>query len=413
MFHSLISLPRKVWIAALAALACLCGPAIAQNFTMQVTNPDPLGLGSFIPSDKELDLGMEGKFKGDFAYGISVDSQYHSNFFLTESDEEAEISTSFLPWIKYYSDPEGGAEISFTAGYQPVMRAYLENSELNGMDQAGDFTLRMQGGKTAIDVFGQYQSVSGTDRLTGDFVEGSVMTGGFRATRQMAPRTSLNASWTVAMSDYGDSTNEGATIYSTSLGGLWSATERLGVGSTIRYTVSESDNTGTRDAIALLLEARYKAGERIWLTASLGPEYSMNSGNGGEESNIGLTGDVSARYMIDERWSWTASIRSAAVPSPNESNFIVNNVALTTSLQRQLLRGSVSGGFDLNLSGFEDVGTTTTNRGAEQNLSAVIAYGRSVFKDRVALNSSLRYTINEGQTDWSQFLLSLGAAVTF
>ena len=413
MFHSLISPPRKVWIAALASLACLCGPANSQNFTMQVTNPDPLGLGSFIPRDKDLDLSMEGKVKGAFAYGVAVSSEYNSNFFLTEKDEESELYTSITPRIGYVSDPEGGATVAFTANYQPVMRAYLENSDLNGMDQAGDFTLRMQRGRTGIDVFGQYQSMSGTDRLTGDFVEGSVMTGGFRATRQIAPRTSLNGGWSVGMSDYGNSTNEGANVYTSYLGGTWTATERLSVGSTIRYSVSESDNTGTRDAWALLLETRYQVGERIWLSASLGPEYSMNSGDGGDDSSIGITGDISARYVIDERWSWTGSIRSAAMPSPDQSNFIVNNVAVTTLLQRQLLRGVVSGGFDLNVSGYQDVGTTTANRSNELNPSAIVSYGRSFFKDRVALNSSLRYSLNEGQTDWSQFIFTLGAAATF
>jgi hypothetical protein len=139
----------------------------------------------------------------------------------------------------------------------------------------------------------------------------------------------------------------------------------------------------------------------------------MNSGDEGDDSSIGITGDISARYMIDERWSWTGSIRSAAMPSPDQSNFIVNNVAVTTLLQRQLLRGVVSGGFDLNVSGYQDVGTTTANRSNELNPSAIVSYGRSFFKDRVALNSSLRYSLNEGQTDWSQFIFTLGAAATF
>jgi hypothetical protein len=414
MFHHHSPPARKEWIVALASLACLCGSANGQNFTMQVTNRDPLGLGSFIPSDKDLDLlGMTGKFKGAFATGLGLQSEYNSNMFLTESDEEDDLLTTFSPSLQYVSDPEGGAAVSLNAGYQPVMRAYAENSDLNGFDQTGDITLRYMGGKTSIDVFGTYLEASGTDRLTGDFVEGSVVTGGFRAGRQIAPRTSLSAGWTASMSDYGSSENVGAEIYSSYFGGLWNATERLSVGSTLRYSVSESDNTGTSDAWALLLETRYKVGERIWLSASIGPEYTMSSGNGEETSSLGLTGNISARYVIDERWSWMGSIQSASVPSPNQTNYLVNDTSITTELQRALLYGGVVGGLDFSFSDYEDVGTVTTSRGAEQNLSAFLGYRRNFCNDRVAFDSTVRYTFNEGQVDWSQFLLSIGLDVRF
>jgi len=205
---------------------------------MQVADPNPLGLGNFIPSSQDLDMGLTGAVKGAFAYGFEAETAYNSNFFLTASDEDDELSLFFSPWIRYISDPEGGANLSVSANYQPVMRSYLDNSDLNGMDQAGDFSVRLQGVKTDISVFGRYEGMSGTDRLTGEFVEGAVMTGGIRANRQIASRTSLNAGWSAAKSSFDSSDSEGAEVYTTYIGGMWDASQRISVGSTVRCEAS-------------------------------------------------------------------------------------------------------------------------------------------------------------------------------
>lgn len=415
MFQHLCAPPRKVWISTQAVLLSLCAAASGQNFSMQVADPNPLGIGSFVPVADDMEFDVTGKFKGAVFSGLETQAVYNSNFFLTEDDEESEVSALFEPWVRYISDPEGGASVQFEANYTPIIRCYLDNTDLNDVDQAGNFTLRLNGGKTQVAFFGRYNEVSGTDRLTGDFTTGSIFTGGVRGVRQIAPRTSLNGGFSAAISDYGSGANQGAEVYTAFMGGIWQASPRLGFGPTLRYTMSESDNTGTRDAWALMMDARYQLGDRIWLSASLGPEFSSTSGNTDtEDSNsIGLTGNITARYLIDERWAWVTTLRSATVPSPSETNYLVNDIALTTSLQRKLLRGSMSFGMEYNFSDYEDVGTVATSRSDENNLSLFLTYRRSVFSERVFLDSMLRYSVNDGQTDWEQWLLSAGLNVAF
>ena len=407
--------PRwKSWIAALATLATLSGVSRAQDFTMMVTNPNPLGLGSFVPRGADIDLGIKGSFKGDYSYGIGVQSVYNSNFFESPSDEECELSTYFSPWFHYTSDPEGGAMISLTANYLPSYRAYLENSDLNGLDQSGDVAVSFVGSRTQLDVFGRYTQLSGTDRLTGDFVEGTVATAGIRLDRQVGARTSMNASFTASQSDYGSSTNEGSDIYTAMLGGFWAATERLSFGPTLRYTLSKSDNIGERDAWGLLFAVNYRVGERILLAAAVGPEYSKYSGSSGnDESDFSVTGDLSATYVINELWTWRNSINSAVVPSPDQQNSVINNVAISTSLQRQLVRGWLSGGIDYNLSGFEDVNTGDSSGSNENNIAVFLRYGRPLFSERLNFNSEIRYTFNEGEEDWDQVQVGAGLNVAF
>lgn len=404
---------RKVWLCALVSLVPWCGTAKAQNFSMLVANPNPLGLGNFVPSEKDLASGMTDGIKGAFTYGLGVQSIYNSNYFQREEDEQSEITTSFSPSINYVSDPEGGAMVAFTASYSPVIQTYLENPDLNGWNQNGNVTLTFQGAKTNVSLFGSYSDFSGTDILTGTYSTGTVMTGGIRATRQIAPRTSLNARWTASMSDYSSGDSTGSQNYTTSVGGFWQATPRLSYGPAIRNTVSKSDNTGTNDAWALLIQAQYRVGERIWLSAALGPQYSMNSGNGTDTNSLGITGNLDARYVINERWTWTSSISYATIPSVDQVDYLVNNLAITTGLSRQLERGSLSGGIAFNYAMYENVGGNTTTPDNQENLSLFLGYGRNLFSERLGFNSQIRYSVNSGQSDWAQLELTLGLNYTF
>jgi hypothetical protein len=383
---------------------------------MLVANPNPLGLGNFVPSAKDLAAGMTTGIKGAFTYGLGVQSIYNSNYFQTEEDEQSEITSNVTPWLSYVSDPEGGAMLAFSANYTPSFQSYLESPELNTWNQNGNVTLTFQGAKTNIALFGSYSDFSGVDLLTGTYSTGTMMAGGIRASRQLAPRTSLNASWTASTSDYTSGDSEGSQNYTASLGAYWQATQKLSFGPAISNTVSKSDNTGTTDSWALLIQARYRVGERIWLSAAVGPQYSMTTWRGIDTNSLGITGSLDARYVINERWTWTSSISYAMAPSANETNYLVNNLAITTALRRQLQRGSLSGGIAFNDAMYEDVGgstTTTTTPDDEQNLSLFLGYGRNLFSERLSFNSQIRYAINSGQSDWTQFELSMGLNYTF
>jgi hypothetical protein len=398
----------------MASMVSLCGSAFAQNFSMEVANTDPLGLGSFVPP--ALDFALEGgggKFKGDLRYGAELDTVYNSNFFLTDGNEEDEFSAFLSPWFRYNSDPEGGAKYTLTANYLPVIRTYVENSDLNDIDHSGNVSLRIEGSRSELTVFGRYAELSGTDRLTGDFTSGSVFTGGLRASRQIASRTSLFGGISMAVSDYGNTPNEGAEVMTAYVGGMWASSPRFSVGPNFRYTNTDSGNIGERDAYALLLETRYRLGEKIWLEARLGPEYSETSGATSDSDSLGFTGDLSARYMINDRLAWTTSFRSDTIPSPSETNYLVNDFSLTTALHRQFVRGTLSGGLQFRFSNYEDVGTTAITREDETNYGIFMEYRRNLFSDRVAFESLARYSFNDGQTDWKQFFLSAGFNVAF
>ena len=390
-------------------LSCI---AEAQNFSLLVTNPDPLGLGNIVPGGEKLDFGLTDGIKGDFGYGIGVHSVFDSNFFLEDNGAKSELVTNFSPWLSYQSDPEGGAPFSFAANYLPTYRMYDHNPDLNGLDNTGDISLRLEGAKTLITAYARYTEVSGTDRLTGGFVSGSLITAGVQASHQVAPRTFVSGLWSVAMSDYGSSTSVGSDIYTAQLGGYWAATERLSFGPSLRYILTESDNIGSREAWSLSMQARYRVGERIRLQGSLGLERATSSGED-QTSTIGLTGELSADYGFNERWAWFTAIRYATVPSPTEAGYVVNNLQISSGLDHHFLRSTVGVGVDYNLSSYESVGATAVELSDENNLSLYISYRRNILSERVAFDSKLRYTMNDGIKDWDQIQLTAGVLVTF
>lgn len=413
MSHFLKTAASKAWMQSLACLVIVCGTALAQDFSLRVAAPDPLGVGNFVPSSLDLAESTEGMgaIKGDFLYGIGMNSGYDSNFFLTDDNEEDEVSYQLQPWLSYTSDPEGGASFVFNANYRPVYIGYLNHSDLNDFNQSADVSLSWIGGRTQVSVFAIYQQLTGTDRLSGAFASGSVFSGGLRATRQIAPRTSLNGGLTYSQSDYSTANQEGTQVFTGSFGGLWTATERTAIGSSIRFTQTESDNTGTRDAWALLGEVRYQAAQRIWLSASIGPEFTKDSESGG--SNVDLRADVSARYIINERWSWVNNLGTGTVASPSETGYVVNNYNFTTGLEHQLLRGRINGGISFDFSDYQNVTDVEADRENENNMNLYLSYSRDLWSERVMFDSSIRYRVNHGERDWSQWLLSAGLNVQF
>jgi hypothetical protein len=193
---------------------------------------------------------------------------------------------------------------------------------------------------------------------------------------------------------------------------MWDATERWSIGPSLRYSVAESGNTGTREAWALLGRARYRMNERLNLSASLGIEFVSDSRSGGG-SDPRLTGGLTARYLIDERWSWSGSIRYASLPAPSQANYVADDLTLATAIHRRLLRGGLSAGATFSLTDYQAVGPVAAPREEEKNWSIFLSYSRPLVSERVSFNTTARYAVNDGRRDWSQLILSCGFGVAF
>ncbi|MEX1048419.1 MAG: hypothetical protein WED15_02740 [Akkermansiaceae bacterium] len=387
--------------------------ANAQNISTNIAGAVPLGLFGPSPAGPELTvgqrLGLDEGIKGGFLYNLSLRATYDSNFFLTENNTESELITDLIPQIRYLTDPLGGAPALFSAGYQPVMRAYLDNSDLNRVDHTVDAAIRVEGTQTVVSGYINYLEASGTDRLAGQFVRSSLLNYGVSAAYQIAPRTQLSASATVAHSDFEEASVVGADIYSFRLGANWRATERLSFGPSIRYMLSESANIETRDSWAVFTQAQYQVRERVFLRASLGLEYAETDG----DDSFGLTGNLEADYAFRELWVWSSSIRYATIPAPTEEGYVINNLGISTALNRQLNGATAGLGVDLNFSSYERVGLTDTTVSDDTNFGVFISYRRKLFSDRLDFDSRARYVINDGNADWSQLQLSVQLNMQF
>jgi hypothetical protein len=329
--------------------------SLAQDFTLRVSDGDRVLDDSLLPT--EALAGM----KGGFYLGMDGRVNYDSNFFITEDYTSSELTTVVAPWVVYRTDPEGGADFSIDARYSPAFRTYLENSDLSAVDQSGSISLRYEGARTRISLHAGYAEVSMSDRIAGGFIQGSILDYGINGSYQLAPRTSLLASWAASQSDYDTGGRSGADVYTSEIAGLWDATERLRFGPGLRHTLTESDSTGERDAIAVLLKTRYQWGEKVMLAASGGVEFSKNSRSGGGRE-AGLTGSFSADYQLSERWMLRGALRYATVPSPNDLNLLVNDLSLTIGIIRYFGSSSLEFGLGIGSSEYETVGAIAAGR---------------------------------------------------
>ena len=408
-----LSKPR---LAAMLALNGLCLPLGCSVSAQVVTTPyqgSPLlGLRGLQAGGEATPFAPPAELKGGFTWGLGVTTTYDSNFFLSQDHPQSELTTDVLPWIKYYSDPTGGAPFSLSANYQPNIRTYLNNSNLDGIDHSGGVSLKAQGAKTLLEAYLNYSTLSGTDRLSGTFVTGTDFTAGMRATYQIAPRTSLFANLSFDKTDYGSSTMVGSDIFMAQVGGFWSATERFSLGPAFSFTRDQSENTGIRDIWSLSMQARYLLGNKLQFIAALGLQDSTNSREAGK-SSLGLTGGLTASYAINERLQWDTSVQYNTVPSATDVNYVVNNLSVSTILTRQLLRSSVGLGVEMNFADYTGVGTVNTNVSNQDNLSIFLSYHRKLFSDRVDFDSSIHYSVNRGDADWSQWQITAGLRYAF
>lgn len=393
-------------MAFLLSLAGTMGSISAQDFTLRVSEGDRVLDNSLLPSEV-----LDG-VKGGFYLGVDGNITYDSNFFITDDYNSSELTTILAPWIVYRTDPEGGAEFSIDVRYSPAFRTYLENSDLTGVDHTGGISLKFEGARTQVSIYADYAEVSMSDRIAGGFIEGSIFNYGINGSYQLAPRTSLLASWSASQSDYDTGGRSGADVYTSELAGLWDATERLRFGPALRHTLTESDSTGERDAIAVLAKARYQWGEKLILVASGGVEFSKNSRQGGGRE-AGLTGAFSADYRLSDRWTLRGALRYATVPSPNDVNLLVNDLSFTAGVIRYFGSSSLEYGFGVGSSEYEAVGVIAGGRRDDEYFSSHLTYRRKLFADRASFDTSLRCSTNDGQKDWSQWQLSTGLSVEF
>lgn len=392
----------------------LCCALLAQNFTSQAVNNGAIGFSEFLPIGEGLDLsfGPGPGLKGGMAYGIAAETIYDSNFLLSENDPESELTTTFTPWVNYRTDPEGGAPFSIAANYRPVVQTFLENSDLNGVNQSADVSMKLEGSKTLITAFGSYVEIAGTDPILNQFVNGSFLNGVITATYQIAPRTTLFASGAASISEYETTALEGSKIYTTAIGASWAATERLKFGPAFRYTASSSDNTGSSDAMAFSIQGEYKVGEKIQIIGSLGWEYTDDSREGGS-GRSGLTGGLTANYALTERLAWSNSVQYVTVPSPSEENYVINNLSISTALYRELLRANVGLGLSMNVGTYDGVGPVGVQLEDDKNFGIFVSYRRKFMHERLEFDSRVRYSVNNGNSDWDQVQVSAGLKFQF
>ena len=122
---------------------------------------------------------------------------------------------------------------------------------------------------------------------------------------------------------------------------------------------------------------------------------------------------MTGKYVISELWTFGTSLVNSTVPSPTETNYLVNDLYITTTLERNFRRGQLQTGLNYRFSKYDEVGAVGNNLTDEHNVSVFAGYYRPLYSDRLNLNTMVSYSTNSGNIDWSRVLVNIGLQADF
>lgn len=421
-----------------------------RNFDDDILQGELLGGGLLSPLDRQ-----------GFRFGIGVQTIYDSNIYAEDEDEDSDISLVVSPSVEYRSAP-AGVPGQVMLRYTPFIRLYLDETDLNTVDHSASGTVSFDGPRGSFTVsadYGRFQNVNQYDGGLRETESGSLRAS---ASYQLASRTSLEGSFSArTTTDDGVDGSQGGGGGSNDQDSLqfqvaayWQATAKTRFGPSVRYSKSDSDSIGDRDALAFLVVADYVPRDELSFYGSLGVERTggdadfdeddtsmtgsfgfdyrpidrivlgadlsyqaipagssrVSRSGGGKQS---FTGGVSLGYTPNPDWAFGLDYSADAFPSVDSANYSIGEQSVGGTVTRQLPEGSLGLSGRLGFSDYERTGTATASRDRQDFRSLSLRYQRPMFAERGSFHSAVQWSDNSGDRDWDRWLLTLGMDLQF
>ena len=105
-----------------------------------------LDFGERTASDEDVEDSAEDELSLDFDEPSEREERPRTGSRGSEDEDDVEddFIATLAPWVQYSSAPPGGAELILNARYSPFFRGYIDHSDQNSVDQAGDLALTFQ-----------------------------------------------------------------------------------------------------------------------------------------------------------------------------------------------------------------------------------------------------------------------------
>lgn len=340
------------------------------------------------------------------AFTMAVNGEFDSNLFLDETGEVEDFSAVVAPTAWYRSAPSGGALVILEGRYTPVLRGYLDRSDLDSLDHIGSVSLRYQGGRLRLGLEGNASQVENANRFAVTRTQETRYGATFTSEFEVSKKTYLEATLQASSTEYGG-VLIGEDRVGAEVGARWIATPRIQVGPSIGYTVLDSASIGSRKELEFLLGVDYDLVGRLDLSAKAGMRLEKNSRFGGDFGNAQFVGELSARYMIGDLWTLSASVTYDTYSSPTHASYAIDDLAVLASLSRTLPNGSLWAGFGINDSNYRALGPAAV-REDDQVFAAYLGHQMRVFHDQLSLFSTIRFSAASGFADWDRLQISSG-----
>jgi hypothetical protein len=347
----------------------------------------------------------------NWRYSLEVSQEYDSNPTLAESGRDERFYLDISPSISFLTDTESYAPNRIGITYSPKLRLDWSDSERSEILHAADAYYANKGARGELLLYASLLEISGAERLTSSFAEGRTQRLGANLSYEVASKSRVLLRGQLAQSVFDTPGISDIVTSDVGFGFDWRNSNNLRLGPFLRYTYSDSDLAGKREAVGLLLSAEKVASDGFTLKALGGFDYSTFEEGG--DSAFNLTGTLEARGRYHENWAWEAELGVVTLPSVSSDGGFVTDYRASLDVTRSLPKGALSFGSEISYTRIEDFDSFGGDVDSSRALKLFGRYARPIFSDSAYLGAEMSYALGRGQSDWERLTFKVSVGTDF
>ncbi|MBK1832306.1 outer membrane beta-barrel protein [Verrucomicrobiaceae bacterium R5-34] len=269
----------------------------------------------------EVAAAAEGSsdFSSLFTAAVRGSMRLDDNMFLTPDDEDSDVIITITPTLQLANDED--AKNTWSFAYAPSIISYLDNSNLNSVNNSFALELGTRLPKTEIDFSADYSEISGSDRFVSGQIDKTTYGAKLDLTHELTGKTRLDATLGYAKTDYETASLFDTTAYDLLLTWQYQYSGKISLGPYVSYGETEVDTQPDHQAIGVGIKFDYEMTGKTAMIGKLGYENRSFSGPmAGSDHNlftyeIGLSHEYSGKtefqLMLYRRSNASYSIASS------------------------------------------------------------------------------------------------------
>ena len=210
---------------------------------------------------------------------------------------------NLAPIFEYRSGPLEGVPGIVTLTYEPIIRKYLDDSDLDTIDHSASSSVSFAGARGTFLARADYGLYSESNYLVDGVADSESFSLIVSGAYQVSERTTLSSEFShrYRSTEPVEGAQTSNDVSSAEIGVSWAAKSNLSIGPTLRYTETSADTAESSESMSYLVTVDYSPLPipNLELSMSAGIEAVEIDG----EDSSGFTGNIDVTYRQEDRFS--------------------------------------------------------------------------------------------------------------